>query len=117
MKNKSAIKYLQPLLKAEDLDIRKNVITTIGKIGGKEAIELIKKQQFDLVISDLFMPGADGLEVVSALQKISPKTKVVVMTAFSESEKAKEVEKILKDNFLRKPFTLTFLVNKVADLL
>ena len=60
------------------------------------------RNPFDLVISDLVMPEADGLEVLKTVQKIRPQTTVLYMTAFTENEKDRRAKKLLKDNFLLK---------------
>lgn len=69
---------------------------------GKQAIELINKNQFDLVISDLVMPEADGLEVYHSLQETNPQTKFILLTAFADNERAKLARRILKESFIDK---------------
>lgn len=51
--------------------------------GGLQAIELVRKGDFDLVITDMRMPGLDGLDTFRALRKLRPAIAVVIMTAFS----------------------------------
>ncbi|MFQ5709504.1 MAG: response regulator [bacterium] len=71
---------------------------------GVQAIELTKKKHFDLVISDLVMPKADGLHVYDAIQGIKSSTKIMIITAFSDSKKAKDATRILRRNFILRPF-------------
>ena len=51
---------------------------------GNEALRLIKENRFQLVITDLKMPGMNGMELIQEIQKLSPDTKVVVITAHGE---------------------------------
>jgi len=69
-----------------------------------EAIELAKKGGFDLVISDLKMPGLDGIEVIEAVKRLDEDTPVVIITAYGTVESASEA--MLKGgfDFITKPF-------------
>ena len=49
---------------------------------GKEAINMLKQQSYDLVISDIKMPGATGYEVFAAAREINSSLPVILMTAF-----------------------------------
>lgn len=49
-------------------------------ITGEEALAIIKKKDFDIVLLDLVMPGVDGAEVCERIKKLKPKTKVVGIT-------------------------------------
>lgn len=69
-----------------------------------EATELLSKEQFDLVISDLKMPGMDGLELLQAAKQKDPDLLVLVITAYGSLETAEEA--IVKGAFdyITKPF-------------
>jgi len=84
---------------------------------GKQAIEFIKKKQFDLVISDLVMPEADGLDVYYTLQRSHPETKFILLTAFCDDEKARVAKKLFKDNFLNKSTSHELLIEKITQIL
>ncbi|HEV8540493.1 MAG TPA: sigma-54 dependent transcriptional regulator [Nitrospiraceae bacterium] len=71
---------------------------------GEEAIEQIGKEIFDLVITDLKMPKAGGLEVLKAVKEVSPETVVLVITAFASTETAVEAMKRGAYEYLTKPF-------------
>ena len=56
---------------------------------GEEAIALAEKRAFDVVISDVRLgDGADGMDVLAALQRLQPRTPVILMTAFGDIETA-----------------------------
>ena len=71
---------------------------------GEEAIEQIGKDIFDLVITDLKMPKAGGLEVLKAVKEVSPETVVLMITAFASTETAVEAMKRGAYDYLTKPF-------------
>ena len=51
---------------------------------GNEALRLIKENKFQLIITDLKMPGMSGMELIEEVRKLSPDTKVVILTAHGE---------------------------------
>ena len=55
--------------------------------GGEEAVALCTEHQPDVLLLDLSMPDVDGIEVTKRLHDVSPKTKVVVFTSFSDRER------------------------------
>jgi len=71
---------------------------------GEEAIELLQKEIFDLVITDLRMPKVDGMEVLKAVKSASPETVVLIITAFASADSAVEAMKQGAYDYLTKPF-------------
>jgi len=71
---------------------------------GEEAIGQVNKEIYDLVITDLRMPKADGMDVLKAVKSTSPETVVLVVTAFATSESAVEAMKQGAYDYLTKPF-------------
>ena len=71
---------------------------------GEEAIGHITKEIFDLVITDLRMPKADGMEVLKAVKSSSPETVVLVITAFATADSAVDAMKQGAYDYLTKPF-------------
>jgi two-component system, NtrC family, response regulator PilR len=71
---------------------------------GEEAIELLNKDIFDLVITDLRMPTIDGMEVLKAAKSASPETVVLIITAFASADSAVEAMKQGAYDYLTKPF-------------
>ncbi len=76
---------------------------------GKEALALLEKENFDLVLTDMKMPEASGLEVLKKTKEASPHALVLVMTAFASVENAVEAMKLGAFNYLIKPFSLQVL--------
>jgi DNA-binding NtrC family response regulator len=71
---------------------------------GKQALDILGQQAFDVVLTDVRMPGADGLEILRAVKDRDPTTEVIVMTAFASIEAAVEAIKAGAYDYLRKPF-------------
>jgi two-component system response regulator PilR (NtrC family) len=71
---------------------------------GEEAVELVQKEIFDLVITDLRMPKIDGMEVLKAVKSASPETVVLIITAFATADSAVEAMKHGAYDYLTKPF-------------
>lgn len=69
-----------------------------------EAVELAKQGGFDLVISDLKMPGLDGMEIIDAVKKVDEDIPVIIITAFASVESASEAIQKGGFDFITKPF-------------
>jgi DNA-binding response OmpR family regulator len=85
---------------------------------GAEGLRLYEKAPVDLVITDIYMPGRDGLEVLQTLRRLHPGIKVLVITGESDMVDYLEVARYLgAANVLRKPFELGVFLQTVAGLL
>ena len=73
---------------------------------GRVGIELMTSNDYDLVITDLRMPGATGIEVLAASQAQNPDRPVIVMTAFASTTTAIDAMKRGAYDYLTKPFKL-----------
>ncbi len=81
----------------------------------KEALKYLKKEQFDVIISDLKMPKIDGVEFLREIKKITPKTPFIMITAFGDVKTAVESMKLGAFDFILKPFSQETL-KKVIEL-
>lgn len=82
-----------------------------------EALKIIKATQVDLVITDLKMPGASGLDLVRYVRENLGDTEVIVITGYATVESAVEAVKIGAEDYLAKPFTDEELLNAVKKTL
>ena len=73
---------------------------------GAEALAAIEKDIFDLILSDVRMPGLSGIDVLKAVKATSPSTIVVMMTAFASTESAVEAMREGAYDYLTKPFQI-----------
>lgn len=82
---------------------------------GLEAFESCHRFHFDLIITDLKLPGLDGIEVTRKIQKIAPGTQVMVITAFGSTESAVEAMKAGACDYLEKPFQVDEVKLRIAN--
>jgi DNA-binding NtrC family response regulator len=71
---------------------------------GEQALEQIKKENFDVVMTDIKMEKMDGFEVLKQVQKVSPETVVIMMTAFASVGSAVEAMRAGAADYITKPF-------------
>lgn len=87
-------------------------------LSGKEAFEEMKANPFDIVITDLKMPGIDGMEVLSTFRREYPDSIIIMITGFSTVETAVEAMKLGAFDYIPKPFTpdeVTIVVKKAIE--
>lgn len=84
---------------------------------GLEGTELLKKEDFDLVICDIKMPKMDGLEVLQALKKIKPETPIIMISGHGELETAVQTMRLGAFDYISKPPDLNRLLNTVRNAL
>src|SRR5512143_1301621 len=77
-------------------------VTTAGS--GEDALRLMGETGFDLVISDIFLPGMDGIEVLRNIKDKNPEQLVVMITAFASLETAVEALRAGAYDYIMKPF-------------
>lgn len=80
---------------------------------GEKAIALLKEQSFDLLITDMKMPRVSGMDVLRFVKETSPRTLVIVVTAFGTIENAVEAMKAGAFHYLIKPFSLESLTANI----
>ncbi len=76
---------------------------------GSEALLMVKKGSFDVVLSDLRMPELDGMDLLRALKSQGADSSVILMTAYGSVETAVEAMRLGASDFLTKPFSLEHL--------
>ena len=81
------------------------------------ANEVVKYQEFDLVLLDLMLPGTDGLVVAKTIKQHQEQTRILMMTAKGQLEDKLEGFEVWADDYLVKPFDLEELVARIEALL
>ncbi|MEN4045704.1 HD domain-containing phosphohydrolase [Sulfurimonas sp. NWX367] len=87
---------------------------------GLEGLQLYKKGQFDIVITDLSMPKMDGIEMLKKIREINPNQAILITTAHSGSDYMSQAIKIGVDGYIIKPFDyeqLNYELYKVSEKL
>jgi DNA-binding NtrC family response regulator len=83
---------------------------------GEAALEEIGEHTFDVVITDLRLPGVDGLKVLDHVRSASPETVVLVMTAYASVDSAVEALRRGAHDYVLKPLSLADLQKKVEHI-
>jgi DNA-binding NtrC family response regulator len=81
------------------------------------AIDLLRRQGFDLVLTDWRMDDMDGLALAEAVQSISPDTRILLMTGSITSELDDAVKSLRLDGWVKKPFRLPHILNTVEQVI
>lgn len=81
---------------------------------GSEGIEHLERDRFDVVLTDLKMPGADGIELLRTSKKIQPDAEVVLMTGYGTVDSAIEAMRAGAFHYLTKPFQGEEVLNLVG---
>jgi two-component system response regulator HydG len=81
---------------------------------GREALDLLSKERFQMILTDLKMGEMDGLELLRRAKTMGPHTEVIIFTAYGTVESAVEAMKLGAYDYMEKPFNDTELLMKVA---
>jgi DNA-binding NtrC family response regulator len=84
---------------------------------GEEAVDLIAKEPFDLVLADVMMPGMSGLDLLRQARQIRPDLPFVIMTGFGNIEGAVQAIQAGAANYITKPFPMNFLKETLHKVL
>jgi two-component system response regulator PilR (NtrC family) len=85
---------------------------------GAEGIDYLKKEIYDLVITDLRMPEVDGFQVLKTAKELFPDTVVIMITAYGTNERVIEAMKAGAYDFIHKPFQvdeIRIIINKALE--
>lgn len=82
---------------------------------GMEAIAKLHTGFWNLVITDLIMPGVDGFEVLAAAKEINPLTMVIILTGYADLDAAINALRLGADDFLQKPCDTEELLFRMAN--
>lgn len=108
-------KIVERALRQAGLDL--NRVFEAGS--GREALVVLEREQVDLIVSDINMPGMDGLEFLRHLQSraLAPGVPVVMITTESGEEHVREALAAGAQGYIRKPFTPDQVRDRVLPLL
>jgi len=90
-------------------------VATAGN--GEEALSRVEQEEFDIIVTDIVMPGLDGLEVLERSRILNPRAAVIVMTAYAALETAIAALRRGASDYLEKPFSVDLLKERVQRLL
>ncbi|MEK6713044.1 MAG: sigma-54 dependent transcriptional regulator [Nitrospirota bacterium] len=84
---------------------------------GGEGLKSIKNNSYDVVITDLRLPEVDGVQILKSCKQISPRTKVLMITAYGSVDTAVEAMKIGAYDYITKPFSMDEFILTVKRLI
>jgi DNA-binding NtrC family response regulator len=102
-----------------ELDLGEAGYQTFSAADAEKALDLLRREQIDLVLTDLKLPGLSGLEFLQAAKRVNGALPVVVMTAYGSVETAVEAMKAGASDYVLKPFALAemrLVVQKELDV-
>lgn len=87
--------------------------TVVRAVSGKDAVEKMKHDKYDVVFMDIRMPGMDGLEAAGQIRKFDSKTPIYALSACSLNEEEQSVVDAFCNGYLVKPVNRTTFLNTV----
>ena len=106
----SFVRSLSFALRTEGMDVT-------GVHSGEDAFLAVRKQQFDIILLDLRLPGADGMEVLASIQKLDISIPVIMISAHGDTRAAVQAVKNGAADYLSKPFELDELIHTIKTTL
>ena len=94
--------------------LRRNMNVT-KTVNGSQAIQALRKENFDVAVLDLKMEGMDGIEVLKVFKKMYPKMAVIMLTGHGSEKAAKEGIEFGAYDYLTKPCELDELLAKIRE--
>lgn len=113
------------LLVEDDIDLNRTVEIYLTSEGysvcpcfdGKEALDALGREQFDLVLTDIMMPNLDGFELAKTLREKNSQLPIIFMTAKDDKISKQLGFKLEIDDYITKPFDIDELVMRIRAVL
>ncbi len=84
---------------------------------GDDALSRVEEKPFDVVITDIAMPGINGLDLLSLIKAKNPQTRVIIITAYGSDEREEQAMKRGAEFYIEKPFDLREIRDLVFKML
>ena len=102
--------------------LEKNGFEAFVAKSGQDALIMVEEENFNLIISDIRMPGLNGIEAVKGIYKIiqereAEKPPVIFITGYTNEECKKEAKALNPIDYIYKPFDISNLVNRIKSTL
>ncbi|MDM8540430.1 response regulator [Desulfococcaceae bacterium HSG9] len=99
----------------KDFEFENYAVTTA--VSGKEAITILENDRFDIVLTDLVMPGVDGIDVLKETKKLNPEAGTIILTGYGDMDSAIEALRLGADDYLLKPCEMEELLLRMTRCL
>lgn len=112
------------LIVEDEKPLARALLLKLGNVGftvqvafdGQEALDLLAKQEFDLILLDLVMPRVDGFGVLTEMQKKQIKTPVIILTNLGQEEDIKRAKELgAKEYFIKSATSIADVVKLVKQ--
>jgi two-component system response regulator (stage 0 sporulation protein A) len=100
----------------EYIHTQEDMVLTGVAYNGNDALEMIKKEEPDVVVLDIIMPHLDGLGVMEKLGNISKRPRVIILTSFGQENMTQRAVQLGADYYILKPFDLDTLGKRIRQL-
>jgi len=100
---------LQALPQAITLRMQQVAVDTSDS--ATDALQLVRRQQYDAIVSDIKMPGMDGLALIEQLQKLCPETPALLITGHGERDLAIQALRVGAYDFIQKPIDRDYFIS------
>ncbi|MDB5231628.1 MAG: response regulator [Chitinophagaceae bacterium] len=104
------------VLKTMEFKMKRQGFDVICCKNGKEAIDKMKIEKPDVVVTNMMLPGRTGLDVIGSAKKLIRDVSVIVVSALKQENALKEAFDLGADDFISKPFNLNELVIRIKHL-
>lgn len=106
------------LRKTIEMKLKKEGYEVVVTTDGKQAIEELEQANPDVIVTDIMMPYASGLEVINFVrQKLNRKTPIIILSAMEQEKVVMEAFELGADDYITKPFSLNELAIRVKRLI
>ncbi len=90
-------------------------IEVLTASNGLEALELVEREDFDVVVLDMMMPGIDGLETLKRMLQLDENLQVIMLTGHATVQNGVEAMKLGAKDFLEKPVNIEKLLEMIKE--
>ncbi|HKI88789.1 MAG TPA: response regulator [Draconibacterium sp.] len=105
------------ILETVALNLAREGYEVLKAMDGKECLKIVREKEIDLIITDIYMPNINGLEVISTLKEEQINIPVLVLSAAGAEDNVSKAFELGADDFMIKPFSLMELNFRVKKLL
>lgn len=95
--------------------LQRRKLDAVGVESGKEALEILEQQPFDVVILDVRMPGMDGIETLKEMKKKRPLMEVIMLTGHASVESGMQGMQLGAFDYVMKPASISDLLEKIRQ--